>query len=89
VAPHVLYDLGDFIDDYRVDRTLRNDLGLLFLVDLAGDRLEAIPLKLAFAHTRGATDDDARWIGRRFSEACAAFGTEVREENGRLIARWR
>jgi len=89
VAPRVLYDLGDFIDDYRVDRTLRNDLGLLFLVDLAGDRLEAIPLKLAFAQTRAATGEDARWIARRFSEACAALGTEVREENGRLVARWR
>ncbi len=89
VAPRVLYDLGDFIDDYRVDRTLRNDLGLLFLLDLAGDRLEAVPLKLAFAHTRAATDDDARWITRRFSDACAALGTEVREETGRLVARWR
>ena len=27
VAPRVLYDLGDFLDDYRVDRKLRNDLG--------------------------------------------------------------
>jgi hypothetical protein len=43
---HVLYDLGDFLDDYAVDPKLPNDLGLLFLVDLAGSRLEAIPLKL-------------------------------------------
>ena len=89
VAPRVLYDLGDFIDDYRVDRVLRNDLGLLFLVDLAGERLEAIPLKLEFAHTRLATGGDARWIRRRFTDACAAFGTEVSEEKGRLVARWR
>jgi len=88
VAPRVLYDIGDFLDDYRVDRKLRNDLGLLFLVDLAGDRLEAIPLKLEFTHTRLATDDDAAWIKRRFTLACAAFGTEVAEENGRLVARW-
>jgi len=27
VAGRVLYDLGDFIDDYAVDRRLRNDLG--------------------------------------------------------------
>jgi hypothetical protein len=27
----VLYDLGGFVDDYRVDPRLRNDLGLLFL----------------------------------------------------------
>ena len=59
VAPRVLYDLGDFLDDYRVDRKLRNDLGLLFLVDLAGDGLEAIPLKLEFARTRLAEGEDA------------------------------
>ncbi|MGZ4749071.1 MAG: CapA family protein, partial [Oryzihumus sp.] len=33
VAP-VLYDLGDFLDDYAVDRRLRNDLGVLWLVTL-------------------------------------------------------
>jgi poly-gamma-glutamate capsule biosynthesis protein CapA/YwtB (metallophosphatase superfamily) len=89
VAPHILYDLGDFIDDYRVDPILRNDLGLLFLVHLPGDHLEAIPLKLEFAHTRLATGDDAAWIARRFTTACTAFGTEVAEENGRLVAYWR
>lgn len=30
----VLFDLGDFLDDYRTDRLLRNDLGLLWLVTL-------------------------------------------------------
>jgi len=82
-------DLGDFLDDYRVDRKLRNDLGLLFLVDLAGDGLEAIPLKLEFARTRLAEGEDAAWIRRRFVEACAKLGTDVRDEDGRLVARWR
>jgi poly-gamma-glutamate synthesis protein (capsule biosynthesis protein) len=85
----VLYDVGDFLDDYAVDRRLRNDLGLLFLLDLDGDRLEAIPLKLEFAHTRLAAGDDAAWARRRFREACAEFGTEVAEEDGRLVTRWR
>ena len=89
IAPRVLYDLGDFLDDYRVDRKLRNDLGLLFLVDLAGDRLEAVPLKLAFAHTRLATGGDAAWIRRRFTAACARLGTDVAEEDGRLVLPWR
>jgi hypothetical protein len=71
VAPRVLYDLGDFLDDYRVDPELRNDLGLLFLVDLSCDRLEAIPLKLEFTHTQLASGDDAAWIERRFVAACA------------------
>jgi poly-gamma-glutamate capsule biosynthesis protein CapA/YwtB (metallophosphatase superfamily) len=85
----VLYDLGDLLDDYAVDPQLRNDLGLLFLVDLDGDRLEAIPLKLEVAYTRLAEGDDFAWVRRRFHEACAAFGTEVAAEDGRLVARWR
>jgi poly-gamma-glutamate capsule biosynthesis protein CapA/YwtB (metallophosphatase superfamily) len=89
IAPRVLYDLGDFLDDYRVDRQLRNDLGLLFLLDLASSRLEAIPLKLEFAHTRFADGDEAAWIRRRFRGVCAAFGTAVTEEDGRLVCSWR
>jgi poly-gamma-glutamate capsule biosynthesis protein CapA/YwtB (metallophosphatase superfamily) len=92
VAGPVLYDLGDFLDDYRVDPELRNDLGLLFLVTLDGQgpvRLEAFPLKLEFCHTRLATGSDAAWMRRRFRAACAALGTTVREEADRLIINWR
>jgi poly-gamma-glutamate capsule biosynthesis protein CapA/YwtB (metallophosphatase superfamily) len=89
VAPRLLFDLGDFLDDYRVDPALRNDLGLLFLVDLAGDRLEAIPLKLEFTHTRLATGEDAAWIRQRFTLACAKLGTRVSDDDGRLVLAWR
>jgi poly-gamma-glutamate capsule biosynthesis protein CapA/YwtB (metallophosphatase superfamily) len=89
-AGRVLYDLGDFVDDYAVDRRLRNDLGLLFLVELDGDgprALEAIPLKLDFCRTRLARGDDAEWMARRFTRACAELGTEVTRRGGRLVAR--
>jgi poly-gamma-glutamate capsule biosynthesis protein CapA/YwtB (metallophosphatase superfamily) len=89
VAPRVLFDLGDFVDDYRVDSRLRNDLGLLFLVDLAGDRLEAIPLELEYAHTRLADNANAAWVRQRFRAACAVLGTDAVEDGGRLVARWR
>jgi poly-gamma-glutamate capsule biosynthesis protein CapA/YwtB (metallophosphatase superfamily) len=88
VAGRVLYDLGDFLDDYAVDPRLRNDLGLLWLVDLDESgpiRIEAIPLKLEFCYTRLADRRDAEWIARRFRQACAEFGTEVTEERGRLV----
>jgi poly-gamma-glutamate synthesis protein (capsule biosynthesis protein) len=88
----VLFDLGDFLDDYAVDPVLRNDLGLLFLVDLDRDgptRLEAVPLRLDFCFTRLAEGEDRAWIARRFRVACAAFGTEVREERDRLLVEWR
>jgi poly-gamma-glutamate capsule biosynthesis protein CapA/YwtB (metallophosphatase superfamily) len=92
VAGPVLYDLGDFLDDYRVDPRLRNDLGLLFLVslDAAGPlRLEALPLKLEFCHTRLATGDDAAWMRHRFRSACAALSTSVEGAGDRLIVSWR
>jgi poly-gamma-glutamate capsule biosynthesis protein CapA/YwtB (metallophosphatase superfamily) len=88
VAGRILYDLGDFIDDYRVDPVLRNDLGLLWLVDLEAGRparLELLPLKLDYCHTSPATGEDAAWIRRRFRAACGALGTEVAEEGGRLV----
>jgi poly-gamma-glutamate synthesis protein (capsule biosynthesis protein) len=92
VAGRVLYDLGDFLDDYRVDLDLRNDLGLLFLVTLgaAGPlRLEALPLKLEFCHTRLAAGEDAAWMRRRFRSACAALDTSVEEAADRLTISWR
>lgn len=88
VAGRVLYDLGDFIDDYQTDPSLRNDLGLLFVVTLDGRRLqrvEALPLKLGYAHTRLAAGRDHAWICARFTSACAAMGTQVHQESGRLV----
>jgi poly-gamma-glutamate capsule biosynthesis protein CapA/YwtB (metallophosphatase superfamily) len=87
----ILYDLGDFIDDYAVDRK-RNDLGLLFFVTLDEQGplgVEAVPLKLEYCHTRLADGEDADWIRHRFRTACAALGTEVAEEDGRLVVDWR
>jgi poly-gamma-glutamate capsule biosynthesis protein CapA/YwtB (metallophosphatase superfamily) len=87
----ILYDLGDFIDDYAVDRK-RNDLGLLFFVTLDEQGplgVEAVPLKLEYCHTRLADGEDADWIRRRFRTACAVLGTEVAEEDGRLVVDWR
>jgi poly-gamma-glutamate synthesis protein (capsule biosynthesis protein) len=88
VEGNVLYDLGDFLDDYAVQPVLRNDHGLLFLVELEPDgprRIEAVPLKLEYAYTRLARGEEADWIRRRFREACSELGTEVLEENGRLV----
>ncbi|RKS74418.1 poly-gamma-glutamate synthesis protein (capsule biosynthesis protein) [Actinomadura pelletieri DSM 43383] len=88
VAWPVIFDMGDFIDDYAVDEVLRNDLGLLFLVtlDRAGpSRIEAVPLRLDHCHTRLAEGADHRWIAERFTRACAAFGTNVDARGDRLV----
>jgi len=84
----VLFDLGDFVDDYAVHPVLRNDLGLFWLVTLEPSgptRVEAVPLRLEFCHTRLADAAERNWIRRRLTDACAGFGTAVEETpHGRL-----
>jgi poly-gamma-glutamate capsule biosynthesis protein CapA/YwtB (metallophosphatase superfamily) len=86
--PPVLYDLGDFLDDYAVDPILRNDLGLLCLVTLdegGPRRIEALPLQLQYARTVVAQGEETDWIARRLTSACAAFGRRVTKAGSRLV----
>jgi poly-gamma-glutamate synthesis protein (capsule biosynthesis protein) len=84
----VLYDLGDFVDDYATHPELRNDLGLLFVVtidDGTPTRVEALPLALDYCRTRLADRAEAALITDRFRRACSAFGTDVSRRDGRLV----
>jgi poly-gamma-glutamate synthesis protein (capsule biosynthesis protein) len=87
VAGRVLYDLGDFVDDYAVDAVLRNDLGLLFLVTVSehgAEHVTAVPLRLHYARTEVAVGADREMIAARFTRACADLGTAVSEGTGTL-----
>lgn len=90
VAERVIYDMGEFIDDYAIYPDLRNDLGLLFLVTLDPTpvRLEALPLVIEYCRTGLADGADWEWIRNRFTGACAAFDTTVTTEGGRLVVDW-
>jgi poly-gamma-glutamate synthesis protein (capsule biosynthesis protein) len=84
----MLFDLGDFLDDYAVDRRLRNDLGLLWLltVDANGPtRIEGVPLRLRFAHTQRASDVEATLLLALLEERCAAVGASVRRAGDRFV----
>ena len=73
----VLTDLGDALDDYRVDPVLRNDLGLLAIwrPGAVDDELELVGLRLDFCRTDLATGADADWIAVRLTRACEPLGT--------------
>jgi len=84
----VLFDVGDFIDDYAVDSLLRNDLSVLLVASLDGSglrQLEAIPIALDYALTRLAQLDEYAWVRDRLTSACAAFGTTVVDTGERLV----
>jgi poly-gamma-glutamate synthesis protein (capsule biosynthesis protein) len=73
----VLTDLGDALDDYRIDPVLRNDLGLLAIwrPGAADGELELVGLRLDFCRTGLATGADAEWIAARLARSCEPLGT--------------
>jgi poly-gamma-glutamate capsule biosynthesis protein CapA/YwtB (metallophosphatase superfamily) len=75
----VLSDLGDSLDDYRVDPILRNDLGVLVIwrPGAGEEELELVGLRLEFCRTDVARGADAEWIARRLESACEKLGTRV------------
>jgi poly-gamma-glutamate synthesis protein (capsule biosynthesis protein) len=80
VAPRVIFDLGDFIDDYIMHPKLRNDLGLLWLVELGPDgteRIRALPLALEYCFTRRASPAENHRVVEFLRQHCGRFGTEV------------
>jgi poly-gamma-glutamate capsule biosynthesis protein CapA/YwtB (metallophosphatase superfamily) len=59
----ILYDTGDFIDDYAIHPELRNDWSFLFRVSVEGDnfvRLELTPVELRYARAHGGGARNAR-----------------------------
>jgi poly-gamma-glutamate capsule biosynthesis protein CapA/YwtB (metallophosphatase superfamily) len=84
----ILYDTGDFIDDYAVDDRLRNDRSFVFLVSVEGGefrRLKLSPVVLSFAQTRLATGGERREILRRMERLSAELGTRLLRRDGALV----
>ena len=88
VSGRVLFDLGDFLDDYAVDRRLRNDLSLLWLVTLGADgpqRVVGVPVRLGYARTRLAEPQEARQLERLLQGRCAAVGSRAELVDDRIV----
>ncbi|HEX9895110.1 MAG TPA: CapA family protein [Gemmatimonadales bacterium] len=58
----ILYDTGDFLDDYAVDPELRNDWSFVFLVDVSllgrPERLRLFPVRLDYAQVNLAVGEE-------------------------------
>jgi poly-gamma-glutamate synthesis protein (capsule biosynthesis protein) len=89
----ILYDTGDFIDDYAVDPRLRNDRSFLFLVKLdpLGIRqIELIPVRIDAMQVNLAKGDDYRWSVERMKRLSAdlgEFGARILEEPGHIFVK--
>jgi poly-gamma-glutamate synthesis protein (capsule biosynthesis protein) len=87
IAPRVIFDLGDFLDDYTVYPKLRNDLGLLWLVELDphGPRaICALPLALDYCFTRRASPTKTDIIAGLLQQRCTPFGTKPHVGDGMI-----
>jgi poly-gamma-glutamate synthesis protein (capsule biosynthesis protein) len=84
----ILYDTGDFVDDYAVDPGMRNDWSFLFRLDFDGrrfERLEMVPAALSYARTKAAAGAEAELMRERMAGLCAELGTTPASRGGRLI----
>lgn len=83
----IIFDGGDFLDDYAIDRVRRNDRSLAWLVSWEQDRIsvEGVPVQLSFTRTDLAVGEDFDWIADRLDRLCAEMGTAVFRRGDRLI----
>jgi poly-gamma-glutamate synthesis protein (capsule biosynthesis protein) len=76
----ILYDAGDFVDDYAVDPVERNDQSFLFIATLQGDRvarLDLLPVRIDHCQVNHAVAGEAAQICERMRALSAALGTEL------------
>ena len=78
----ILYDVGDFVDDYAVDPTLRNDRSFLFRITIQGGKitsLEMLPTLIHQFQVNPATGEDARETCSTMCRLSAELGTNLEE----------
>jgi poly-gamma-glutamate synthesis protein (capsule biosynthesis protein) len=101
----IIYQAGDFVDDYAKDATWRNDWGAMFSLrfdaPLPDGRLSLrelaitpVQLELACTHVARGSGDRGRWrdgerIGERMRALSAELGTTLQVERGTGVCRWR
>ena len=84
----ILYDTGDFIDDYAVDPRLRNDWSFLFRISLEGSgfrRLELFPVTLPYTRAQLAKGSERQAILERMERLSGEMGTAFVRREGRLV----
>lgn len=82
----ILYDTGDFIDDYAIDPVQRNDLSFLFLIALAKARIEKIELvPVAISNMQAnLAVQEREMILEKMQKLCKDMGTQTDRVNGRM-----
>ena len=86
----ILYDTGDFIDDYAVDKSVRNDLACLFnvTVDKEGvQKIDLVPGLISNMQVNKASPDVSQEILTRIRKLSRQFGTHVSDQGSLTVAK--
>lgn len=84
----ILYDTGDFVDDYKVDEELRNDRSFLFKISVDGgelSQLRLLPTEIHDFSVREAEGHVAEWSRSRMRRLSDPFGTRFSQEGKELV----
>jgi len=84
----ILYDTGNFIDDYAVDPLLRNNRSFLFKLMFEHGklcRIELLPVSLSVAQIALARSDEFESICAHMVLLCAEFDTKMTLQIDRLV----
>jgi poly-gamma-glutamate capsule biosynthesis protein CapA/YwtB (metallophosphatase superfamily) len=76
----ILYDTGDFIDDYMVDPELKNDHSFFFRVEVNKEgikKLELFPVLISDYQVNLAAKGDYQWCVERIQKLSTKFGTTL------------
>ena len=76
----ILYDTGDFIDDYYSDPELRNSRSFLFEIQIAEKKIRGmklLPVLIERMQVNFATDEVAKWSIARMQYLSEPFGTKI------------
>lgn len=85
----ILFDTGDFIEDYPITR-FRNDLSFIFMLDVSSktkkpEKITLIPTYISKCQTNLAPDHLADMICSKMQKRCAKMGTKTRRDGKNLI----
>ncbi len=79
----IMYDTGDFVDDYHVDPALRNDQGLLFFVAINKERVKQVeltPLFISNMQVNVAQGGEKKEIAEKIKRLSAELGTAISDD---------
>lgn len=85
----IIYDCGDFVDDYAVDAALRNDRSFLFELTVSADgtpqELRLVPVEIRNCAVHLADGAVAQWCREAMRQRTREFDTEFERDGESLV----